>query len=301
MASQWKPANASEIVQLIGNAANDYRRADQRVGHEVALEPVYGCRYQCNQCWFKEIPEERQFMSPRRLRALLPHFRDALETVRADADRFALTGNNYEFTFSERGNPLDHPKLHELTAAIRSHFPKECIGAFWNMGGVHTYAAFKRRTQGLDRLGLSLDDHHYAGLAKELRNLRKYKGKPLTREIIFGEMRKRIGWALRAAKENDFSIVVRLVGKESLILPSRERERYEQLLHEAQAQHKADGAIPYMPERKKRAPPGSGYSAGYRISDGPIALNVLHDGTVSIGVPKPKANKPQTARGRRAA
>ncbi len=162
----------------------------------LCIEPVYGCKNQCPQCTLGDIPEKLEFMEPGTLRRTLTKLKEqGVKPIRA--------------SFTLRGDPLAHAKMHELTGIVKEIFPKAIVRAVWGLSGVKSEEDLLKKTKGLDQLVLSIDGHHYAGILKQMleqgllsEEALSEKGFKSKKEAVFEEIRKRVRWAVHAHKNS---------------------------------------------------------------------------------------------------
>ncbi len=238
----------------------------------IYFEPVFGCEFNCPQCELEAPPcppFKKRFISLDEADAAITELENKRLLKRV---RIVLTG---------AGNPIDHPRITELIRLIRLRVPKSQINLSWNLGTVKNEAELVEKTRGINKLGLSLDAHHQAGLLKQLKNELPAENRG---QFVREKMKERIQWALRAALKNDFNLFLNYVGKQ------KEYNAMMSLTMEAFNEAKAKLTKKELKNLRKklrledisfvaRAKRGSGLD---RVVDPKISM-VLADGTVLPG------------------
>jgi len=168
-----------------------------------------------------------------------------VETFEKALDEMIRTGivrndEQIEIDYSVAGDPF-HAPLHQFTRVAKSklHYPK--VYSFTSLD-VPSKELLLERSEGLRRLTVSLDDHHYAHfLRKAIQKGRR--GKAAQAEAL-RDIAERIGWVNEATAHHGILPMVRLTGS-----------RTEQEKWRAFAKQHVSPTAKYDPQ--SRDPPGS--------------------------------------------
>ncbi|VVB68524.1 Uncharacterised protein [Candidatus Norongarragalina meridionalis] len=189
MRSLWK-----EMKRKKGGTAN------------LSIEPTKGCANLCRQCSLSTDTNVLSHLRPNVLNRRIGKIKDI--------------GVKFGFAqYTGRGDPISNPELHELTDVLRKHFPNMYVASFWGLTYVGKDELVKR-TRGLNLLCVSVDDHHFAGVMKQMAKSGELP-KENRKEAVLEKMREMIRAAYRAANRNRFDLQFRFTG-----IPS-ETERWE--------------------------------------------------------------------------